>query len=123
MEDQFFASFVDENIQIKTAAMVGGQGLLQSAGKSIGQFASNLKKGWKGEGLRGVTGEAGKVGEGIGGAYQRAKHGIQEAWKTDAGKRGIKAAGGLAAGAVGLGGAGYLHGRLSTPTVNINQGY
>lgn len=127
MEDRFFSSFTDEVMSIKTSAVAAeaakATGLLQAGGKSVGQFLGNIRKGWKGEGLRGVTGESSKVGKGIGGAYQHAKHGLQQAWKDPAARRGLKAAGGAAAVAGGLGGAGYMHGRLSSPNVTINRGY
>ena len=122
MEDQFFASFVDENMRIKEAA-VGtlGKGFLergiagfQGIGRAISRgYRKGVNMGSKGEGTK--AGIAGAIHSG--GKYVRTMAG------SKTGRKLMAPAAAMAAVPVGLGGAGYLHGRLSTPTVNINQGY
>lgn len=67
--------------------------------KSLGRIARHGYKEGVGEGVRGV-------GSGVAGAAKRL-------WKAPAGKVALVGGGALAAGALGTGGLGYMHGRSS----------
>jgi hypothetical protein len=134
MNDQFFSSFTDEMMNIKTAAVSDtaaktGLGWLSSGAKSFKRFGQAVKGGFQGKGVheglakhlpKGV--DAKGIGKGIGGAWQAGKASLRRA-ASEEGRRGLGAAATMAAVPVGVGAAGYVGGKLSSPNVVVNRGY
>ena len=107
-----YGAFFDELGRIEKRAMLE-KAAIHPALRALGQFARRPLQTTKGLGRIAAHGYKANVGKGARGVGSGVVGAAKRLWKAPAGKVAIIGGGGLAAGALGAGGLGYLHGRSS----------